>query len=441
MLSVGNNFFFTKSLPCTLWFYDKAKPKAIEDQVLFLDMRNYFHVIDTTHNDWTPWQIKNIAAIRWLWRGETEKYAKLLVEYKEALAEADQVAKEAGDAAELRRQAAAVEAAKAKGWRPEKKTLLLAAAKAEALAKARDEIAAEREWLVSKFGPTGEYYKDVPGLCKVAKMMRGRAVTRSSIAPGDIPVMLGGREPAYYCSESNHTGPCFIVSCSGASAGYVSYWNEPIFVTDGFLFEGDTKSDTQFLYYSLKARQQSLIMSQNGTGIPHVRGEDLKNIELAFPTKEERKHIAAVLSDYDAAIANCRKQIALLEEADAYRIFKSFALSNAEQENFLVVPIDALQHPLCEPIVLFRGTVDAAPVYAREVFREAVRWSAKSVVVAHNHPSGDPSPSEDDIAMTKELVVAGELLGVKLQDHLIIGSPTSNGGTGYVSLRESNLIK
>lgn len=160
-------------------------------------------------------------------------------------------------------------------------------------------------------------------LGEVAKMMRGKAVTRSSITPGDIPVMLGGREPAYYCNESNHTGPCFIVSRSGASAGYVSYWDEPIFVTDGFLFEGDSKIDTQFLYYSLKARQESLIMSQNGTGIPHVRGEDLKNIELAFPTEAERKRIAAVLSDYDAAIANCRKQIALLEEA-AMRLYREW---------------------------------------------------------------------------------------------------------------------
>ena len=126
--------------------------------------------------------------------------------------------------------------------------------------------------------------------------------------------------------------------------------------------------------------------------------------------------------------------------ADAYRLFKSFALSNAEQENFLVVPLDALQHPLCEPIVLFRGTVDSAPVYAREVFREAVRWGAKSVIVAHNHPSGDPAPSDDDIAVTKELVSAGELLCVKLQDHLIIGSPASNGGLGYVALKSVGMI-
>lgn len=167
MLSVGNNFFFTKSLPCTLWFFDKTKPESIEDEVLFLDMRNYFHVIDTTHNEWTPWQIRNISAIRWLWRGEKEKYAQLLADYKAAIAEADRIAKEAGDAAKLREEAAAVGEAKEKGWRQAKKGLLLNAEKVEALAKARDEIIAEQDWLVSKFGKNGKY-KDVPGLCKAA---------------------------------------------------------------------------------------------------------------------------------------------------------------------------------------------------------------------------------------------------------------------------------
>ena len=167
MLSVGNNFFFTKSLPCTLWFFDKMKPEAIADEVLFLDMRNYFHVIDTTHNEWTPWQIRNISAIRWLWRGEKEKYAQLLADYKAAIAEAGRIAKEAGDAAKLREEAAAVEAAKEKGWLKAKKELQRKAEKAEALAKARDEIIAEQDWLVSKFGKNGKY-KDIPGLCKAA---------------------------------------------------------------------------------------------------------------------------------------------------------------------------------------------------------------------------------------------------------------------------------
>lgn len=167
MLSVGNNFFFTKSLPCTLWFFDKEKPANVADKVLFLDMRNYFHVIDTTHNDWTPWQLGNITAIRWLWRGETDKYRKLLEEYKAAIAAAEAEAKAAGDPARMREEAARIEKAKEKGYREKKKALLRNAEKAEGLAKARDEIKGEREWLVSKFGTEGRY-KDVPGLCKSA---------------------------------------------------------------------------------------------------------------------------------------------------------------------------------------------------------------------------------------------------------------------------------
>jgi type I restriction enzyme M protein len=81
LLSVGNNFFYTKSLPCTLWFFDKAKRKENEDKVLFIDARNYYTVVDRTLNEWNEWQMKNLNAIVWLYRGETEKYTRLLNEY------------------------------------------------------------------------------------------------------------------------------------------------------------------------------------------------------------------------------------------------------------------------------------------------------------------------------------------------------------------------
>ena len=81
MLSVGNNFFYTKSLPCTLWFFDKAKREENKDKVLFIDARNYYTVVDRTLNEWSEWQMKNLNAIVWLYRGETEKYQKLLAEY------------------------------------------------------------------------------------------------------------------------------------------------------------------------------------------------------------------------------------------------------------------------------------------------------------------------------------------------------------------------
>ena len=85
MISVGNNFFYTKSLPCSLWFLDKGKSEAIKDKVLFIDARNYYTVVDRTLNEWSEWQLKNLNAIVWLYRGETEKYIALLNEYRRYL--------------------------------------------------------------------------------------------------------------------------------------------------------------------------------------------------------------------------------------------------------------------------------------------------------------------------------------------------------------------
>ena len=92
MISVGNNFFYTKSLPCSLWFFDKGKPKERQDKVLFIDARNYYTVVDRTLNEWTEWQLKNLNAIVWLYRGETEKYQELLQQYEAAAIEARQAA-------------------------------------------------------------------------------------------------------------------------------------------------------------------------------------------------------------------------------------------------------------------------------------------------------------------------------------------------------------
>ena len=87
MLSVGNNFFYTKSLPCTLWFFDKAKREENKDKVLFIDARNYYTIVDRTLNEWSEWQMKNLNAIAWLYRGEIKKYQKLLEEYLVAICE------------------------------------------------------------------------------------------------------------------------------------------------------------------------------------------------------------------------------------------------------------------------------------------------------------------------------------------------------------------
>lgn len=92
-----------------------------------------------------------------------------------------------------------------------------------------------------------------------------------------------------------------------------------------------------------------------------------------------------------------------------------------EQENFLVLLLDSARHPLACPICLVRGTLDSATVHPREVFREAVRWGAHSVIVAHNHPSGVLKPSKQDVELTAHLCECSKLMKIPLIDHLILG--------------------
>ncbi len=81
-LYVGNNFFYTKSLPCTLWFFDKGKPADLQDKMLFIDAQRYHTEVSTTLNEWSSWQLRNLSVIVWLYRGEVEKYQELLESYR-----------------------------------------------------------------------------------------------------------------------------------------------------------------------------------------------------------------------------------------------------------------------------------------------------------------------------------------------------------------------
>lgn len=167
MISVGNNFFYTKSLPCSLWFFDKGKKKELKDKVLFIDARNYYTVVDRTLNEWSEWQLKNLNAIVWLYRGETDKYTALLEEYRSILGcaipfeESLHLLKE--ELKDLQKRAK-IEVENA--GRTDKKRIQ--AEYDKMITDKNEEIAVAKEanWLYEKFGD-GEY-KDILGLCKVA---------------------------------------------------------------------------------------------------------------------------------------------------------------------------------------------------------------------------------------------------------------------------------
>ena len=135
---------------------------------------------------------------------------------------------------------------------------------------------------------------------ELANTFRGEYITRKNEAVGNIPVILGGQEPAYYISRSNHSGEVVVVARSGASAGFVSYWNQDIFITDGFGYEAKPDVVTsRFLYYTLKNREAELNAMKRGAGVPHVSGEALGNLIFPVPAIEEQNHIVSVLDRFD----------------------------------------------------------------------------------------------------------------------------------------------
>ena len=169
MVSVGNNFFYTKSLPCSLWFFDKGKQEALRDKVLFIDARNYYTVVDRTLNEWSEWQLKNLNAIVWLYRGEVDKYQKLVDEYRHELGDALPFAQRAAQL-ETDLQNARSEAKKALAEAPRKEKKRIEEKYQDIIEglEQRLVIAKEAVWLTGKFGAGA--YADIPGLCKVATL-------------------------------------------------------------------------------------------------------------------------------------------------------------------------------------------------------------------------------------------------------------------------------
>lgn len=103
------------------------------------------------------------------------------------------------------------------------------------------------------------------------------------------------------------------------------------------------------------------------------------------------------------------------------------------KEHFLIVLLSTKNHVLATPTISI-GSLNASIVHPRELFREAIHYSAAAIILVHNHPSGDPTPSQEDIMLTRKIVEAGKILEIHVLDHVIIGD------NKYVSLKEKGII-
>ena len=124
---------------------------------------------------------------------------------------------------------------------------------------------------------------------------------------------------------------------------------------------------------------------------------------------------------------------------DAYPLFRAAVPLAGAWEGFFVLPIDAQRRPICKPVLVSLGHLPGtAAIELGEVFRTAFKVNADAIIVAHNHPSGDPTPSKADKQLTSALQSTTRLLGIKFLDHLILGSPDCEDGRGFVSVMEQS---
>jgi len=108
-------------------------------------------------------------------------------------------------------------------------------------------------------------------------------------------------------------------------------------------------------------------------------------------------------------------------------------LQDKQKEHFHALYLNTKNHVI-EDKLISKGTLNASLIHPREVFKQAIQSSANSLILIHNHPSGDPTPSKEDEVVTKNLVNAGELLGISILDHVVIGKET------YISMKENGTI-
>ena len=189
-----------------------------------------------------------------------------------------------------------------------------------------------------------------------------------------------------------------------------------------YLFRTIPRQDTKPLAKALIDRFGSLagvlaapaLLIEKVHGAGKIVAQDIKTAHalLSRTGRSELKN-RTVISSSAALLAYCQRN-----------------MGHAPREQFRVLFLDA-KNQLIADEVLNEGTIDHAPVYPREVARRALELAAASVILVHNHPSGDPKPSQADIAVTREIVAATTTIGVKVHDHLVIGR---SGETSFRSL-------
>lgn len=149
--------------------------------------------------------------------------------------------------------------------------------------------------LIAELCPDGVEYKALEDVCSFQK---GEPITVASLSPGRYPVVAGGKRPAFYCSKYNRTGEIITISSSGAYAGYINYWNEPILCTDSFSVNPKIDFNIKMLFYIMQSKQNNIFCMKKGGGVPHVYSKDIGKIKIPVPPLLVQEEIVRILEPF-----------------------------------------------------------------------------------------------------------------------------------------------
>ena len=186
------------------------------------------------------------------------------------------------------------------------------------------------EQLIHDMCPNGVSRKILRDACL---LRRGSGINASCVVEGDIPVIAGGLKPAYYHNQSNRDGETITVAGSGASAGYVAYWTQPIFVSDAFTVEPKDTSELniKYLYYYLTSIQEDISRTKTKGGIPHVHPSSIDMFFVSIPPIQIQKEIVRVLDAFSNLIRNIDEEIS--ERQQQFNLCRETCFSAIENCN------------------------------------------------------------------------------------------------------------
>lgn len=158
---------------------------------------------------------------------------------------------------------------------------------------------------------------DIKALGQIVQIQKGQLITADTLKFGDVPVVAGGKKPAYFHKFANRFGRTITISASGASAGYVALYEKPIFASDCSTISEVPEYSLDFIYFQLLLNQNKIYKAQTGGAQPHIHAKDLNPIEIPIPGTEEQAAIAKIVSEMDSEIKNIearREKTVLLKQ-------------------------------------------------------------------------------------------------------------------------------